>query len=220
MRLDSIPTWILFAGSILLVLVAVEAGYRLGGLFRRKSEGSEESSASAASAAVLGLVAFMLAFTFGIVGERYYGRIGLVRADANAIVWPTVGAPSLPNRTARGQRPAGHDWVARLSAVRSETSTAGQGRTTATWIHGACGKGVHQCPQDMNSDVASLYSNRQRGHELACHDGCERRQARSPACGSCWARSDSRISAGLSCRDRGSSGPGEAMWGFLGLVSP
>ncbi len=37
------------------------------------------------TASVLGLTAFMLAFTFGIVSDRYYHKKELVRDDASAI---------------------------------------------------------------------------------------------------------------------------------------
>ena len=85
MRFDDIPIWVLFAATIIIVLLAIEAGYLLGRAAHRKTEDEKESPVSAIAGAVLGLAAFMLAFTFGIVWERYDARKGLVREDAVAI---------------------------------------------------------------------------------------------------------------------------------------
>ena len=67
------------------VVIAIEAGYRLGHAAHRRSEDEKESPVSAIPAAILGLLAFMLAFTFGIVSDRYDARKALVREEANAI---------------------------------------------------------------------------------------------------------------------------------------
>ena len=85
MSIDAIPVWVLFVGTILLVLVSIEAGHQLSRIARRRSECEKESAASAIAGSVLALLAFMLAFTFGIVAERYDTRKELVRDDANAI---------------------------------------------------------------------------------------------------------------------------------------
>ena len=51
----------------------------------RASPDEKESPAAAMSGAILGLVAFILAFTFGIASGRYDTRKQLVREEANAI---------------------------------------------------------------------------------------------------------------------------------------
>jgi hypothetical protein len=85
MCMDTIPIWIFFAGIIILVLMAIEVGYRMGRLVRRHSENEKDTSVSTITGSVLGLVSFMLAFTFGIVTDRYDARKALVREEANAI---------------------------------------------------------------------------------------------------------------------------------------
>jgi hypothetical protein len=78
--------WIwFFWATILVVGVSMEAGYRLGGLIRRRNPDGKESSASTIVGSILGLLAFILAFTFGIVTDRYDARKILVREEANAI---------------------------------------------------------------------------------------------------------------------------------------
>jgi hypothetical protein len=96
MSMDSVPVWMLFIGTVVAVLISIEAGYRLGYLAHRRSEEEKESPISAFVGAVLGLVAFMLAFTFSIVSERYDARKGLVREEANAIRTAYLRADFLP----------------------------------------------------------------------------------------------------------------------------
>ena len=56
----------------------------------------KDSATSTISGAILGLSAFMLAFTFAIVAERYDTRKGLVREDAVAIRTAWQRADFLP----------------------------------------------------------------------------------------------------------------------------
>src|SRR5687767_15430602 len=85
MRFDTIPIWAVFAATILAVMVGIEIGHRLGLASHRRSEDEKESPVSAIAGAILGLAAFMLAFTFGIVSERHDSKKALVREDAIAI---------------------------------------------------------------------------------------------------------------------------------------
>jgi len=83
--MDTIPIWIFFAATALLVAVAIELGFRLGRAAHRSSDEEKESPVSAIAGTILGLLAFILAFTFGIVSNRYDARKELVRDEANAI---------------------------------------------------------------------------------------------------------------------------------------
>jgi hypothetical protein len=85
MKMDDIPLWLLFVATILLVVGAIELGYLLGKTAHRKSEEEKESPVSAIAGTVLALLAFILAFTFGIVSNRYDSRRELVREQATAI---------------------------------------------------------------------------------------------------------------------------------------
>lgn len=83
MRMDSIFLAAFFFGTILLVMLSIEVGYRLGQI--RQSREEKEAPVSAIAAAVLGLLAFILAFTFGIASTRFDARKELVRDEANKI---------------------------------------------------------------------------------------------------------------------------------------
>ena len=49
MSLDSIPIWIIFTGTVLVVIISIEAGYRLGKIAHRRSEEEKESPVSGVS---------------------------------------------------------------------------------------------------------------------------------------------------------------------------
>ena len=100
MLIDMLPVWLLFFVSIGLVLLSSEIGYRVGRSIRGKSEAERESPASSISSVILGLQAFMLAFTFGIVSERYDLKKALVRDEANAIrtAWHRADFLAAPDR--------------------------------------------------------------------------------------------------------------------------
>ncbi len=83
--LDTLPLWAIFLGTLALMMAATEAGYRVG---HRKNEhgGSEEDTRiNAMTGAHLGLLAFILAFTFNLAAGHYSDRKKLVLAEVNAI---------------------------------------------------------------------------------------------------------------------------------------
>ncbi len=85
MTFDDIPTWLLFVITTLLVAGAIELGYLVGNRARRRSEDEKESPVSAIAGTVLALLAFILAFSFSIVTDRYDARKALVREQALTI---------------------------------------------------------------------------------------------------------------------------------------
>ncbi|HSD14453.1 MAG TPA: hypothetical protein VLB74_07370 [Flavobacterium sp.] len=85
MHLDDIPIGLFFLLTCLLVIFSIDGGYRVGNRVHKKSDQEKESPVSGISGSILGLLAFILVFTFNIVSERYDTKRALVREDANAI---------------------------------------------------------------------------------------------------------------------------------------
>jgi hypothetical protein len=83
--MDAVPFWLLFLILLIVVLGAVEIGHRWGEYAHRRSEDEKESPVGVISGTILALLAFMMAFTFGIVSDRYDARKALVRDQSNAI---------------------------------------------------------------------------------------------------------------------------------------
>src|SRR5215469_7511459 len=117
--LDSLPLWGLFVVILLVVLLSVEFGYRLGKYRRSRSEQEKEAPVGTMVGATLGLLAFILAFTFGLAAARFDARRQLLLDEANAIGTTYLRAGMLPER---GEEIRGllRDYVrTRLEAVQS-----------------------------------------------------------------------------------------------------
>ena len=94
--LDAVPLWGVFLLTLATVVVAVEIGYQLGRFRRRRSDEEKEAPVGAIVAATLGLLAFMLAFTFSLAATRYDSRRMVVLDEANAIGTTFLRAGMLP----------------------------------------------------------------------------------------------------------------------------
>jgi hypothetical protein len=123
--LDALPLWSLFLAILLLVLLAVEGGYRLGIYRRSRSEEEKEAPVGAMVGATLGLLAFLLAFTFGLAATRFDTRRQVLLDEANAIGTAYLRAEMLPERRAEIRLLLRAYVEARLEAVQSGNVTAG-----------------------------------------------------------------------------------------------
>jgi hypothetical protein len=80
-----IPILVVFVGTLFLVLASLEGGYRWGRHRQAKRELEKEAPVGGMAAATLGLLAFLLAFTFGIGADAFHARRVAVVQEANAI---------------------------------------------------------------------------------------------------------------------------------------
>ena len=94
--------WLVFLGAIALVLAAAEVGYRVGGLRRKAAAAEKEAPVGGMVAASLGLLAFMLAFTFGLAADFFMDKREAMLVEANAIGTAYLRADFLPG-IARGR---------------------------------------------------------------------------------------------------------------------
>ena len=83
--LDYIPLWALFAVTVLLVLAAIEGGYRLAIFRKRQSDNGADAPIGSVIGGILGLLGFLLAFTFGMAASRFDTRRQLLLDEVNAI---------------------------------------------------------------------------------------------------------------------------------------
>lgn len=96
-----IPEWLVFAGSVAAFLAAAEGGYRIGERVRRRAGSSEVPEMGTTVGGLLALLGLLLAFTFGMAGERFDRRKTLVVEEANAIgtAWLRTDLVPEPERT-------------------------------------------------------------------------------------------------------------------------
>jgi len=96
--LDALPLWGLFLAIVALVLISIEGGYRLGNYRRSRSITEKEAPVGAMVGSTLGLLAFFLAFTFGLAANRFDTRRQVLLDEANAIGTAYLRAGMLPDR--------------------------------------------------------------------------------------------------------------------------
>jgi len=109
--LGSSSLWIVFGATVLIVLLSIVAGYKIGHYVQdRKKEGTVISAGSVVAAS-LGLLAFMLAFTFGIASNRYDARKQIVLDEVNTIGTTYLRADTLPEPPRAEARKLLRDYV-------------------------------------------------------------------------------------------------------------
>jgi hypothetical protein len=82
---DPIPIWAIYLLTVLFLLAAMEAGYRLTIAKKRKQPAKGDAGVGAIAGATLALLAFLLAFVVSFAANLSSERRELVIAEANAI---------------------------------------------------------------------------------------------------------------------------------------
>jgi len=95
--LDIFPLWALLIGIVLIVLLSGEVGFRVGRLRARRAH-ETETPVGEMVAATLGLLAFILGFTFGLAATRYDIKRQLLVDEANAVGTTYLRAEMLPEQ--------------------------------------------------------------------------------------------------------------------------
>ena len=100
--LDNLPLWAFFLMMVVLTLLSIETGQRMGARRRRKEEHEEESAIGTVVGAVLGLLAFVIALTFGAASGRFDASREAMLDDVTAIrtAYLRAGLVPEPHRTA------------------------------------------------------------------------------------------------------------------------
>jgi len=80
--LDLIPIWVLLIGTILLMVIFIEFGFRLGKSAQLNAKKAQTSQVRAIMGAGLGLLAFMLAFTFSTAQTHFEARVQNLAEEA------------------------------------------------------------------------------------------------------------------------------------------
>jgi len=83
--LEQIPLWGVFGLTVATVLLSIWFGRFLGNRRRSRPDHEDESSLGTIVGATLGLLAFMLAITFGMAADRFQTRKQLLLDEVNAI---------------------------------------------------------------------------------------------------------------------------------------
>ena len=105
---DNLPIWAVYVGLVVLALLSSEIGFRFGLWLQDRSDKPGESKMTGAVVGgMLGLTAFLMAFTIGIVIDQQGNRKAMVVQEANAI-----GTVLAAGRFSRGIGPVGRQAAA------------------------------------------------------------------------------------------------------------
>jgi hypothetical protein len=83
--LSSLPVFLFFVGTFLLVAAAEELGYRWATRRKAKEDSEKEPPVGAMVGATLALLAFLLTFTFGVAADAYHARRIALSDEVNSI---------------------------------------------------------------------------------------------------------------------------------------
>ena len=120
--IDQIPLWAVFLITIIILFTAAEIGFHFGKWRKRRSKDEEKGQTGTIMGATLGMLAFMLAFTFGMAGSINNARKEMVLEEANAIGTAYLRAQILPEPSSSKIKGLLHEYV----DVRLKAAQAGQ----------------------------------------------------------------------------------------------
>lgn len=126
---DTLPLWLLGGVIFLVLLAALELGFRLHALAdRRAKPGADRPDMDFLLSAAMGLLALLLGFTFSLALGRHEDRRELVIAEANAIgtSWLRIQALDEPARAELGALYRDYS-MARIAWSRAHEGDEGAG---------------------------------------------------------------------------------------------
>lgn len=122
------PFWFVFVTVAVILLVVAELGFRIGSARSENQPAGSENAFGVATAALLGLVTFLMAFTFSIAASQYAERRATVLEEANIIGTVYYRAELLPDKE--------HQQLAQLlrDYVSLRRDAAARGASTEEYI--------------------------------------------------------------------------------------
>lgn len=111
MLFNEIPLGLLYIITVVIVLLSVVCGLRFASYIKRREKSKKEAPVGSIVAAILGLLAFILAFTFGIASSRYDTRKQLLLDEVNAIGTAFLRTDFLPETQRKESRKLLKEYV-------------------------------------------------------------------------------------------------------------
>lgn len=113
---DLIPLWLVLLGSVISMVAFIEIGIKLGSNIKGKPVKAQTAQVRAIMGASLGLLAFMLAFSFSMAQRHFEVRTQSFMLEVSAISSAYRGADLLDNVT----RPVARNLLQQFVAIRME----------------------------------------------------------------------------------------------------
>ena len=157
--LDMFPIWAVYLGTVALVVVVAEIGFRIGLWLQRRDPDSVGTTMTAAGVGgMLGLMAFLMAFSIGIVINQHNGRKAMVVTEANAVGTAYLRAGFLDEPDLNSTRDLLREYVEVRLAAAADTTLYESATTRSEEIHGELWSIVEeQVRQGNESDIMALF---------------------------------------------------------------
>jgi len=157
--LDKFPLWVVYVGTVALVLIAAEIGFRIGiWLQRRDPDSGKTAMTGAVVGGMLGLIAFLLAFSIGIVINQHTSRKAMVVTEANAVGTAYLRAGFLNETDRTSTAELLREYVEVRLAAASDPTQLESTITRSEEIHGELWSIVEDnVRQGQESDIMALF---------------------------------------------------------------
>lgn len=120
----SLPLWVVYIFTLIAILGSITLGFRYALYRKKKFEGKDETSLGPVVSGLMGLLAFILAFTFGLSNNRFNDRKDLMLQEVSAIETAYYRTSLLPKENGSHLRKELRDYVAVRLQVFDETKSA------------------------------------------------------------------------------------------------
>ena len=123
---DLVPIGFLLIGTIAIMVLFIEYGFRLGQKAHHKAKKAQTSQVRAIMGAGLGLLAFMLAFTFSTAQSHFEARVQSLAEEARIARNAYLQADLLPEPRSSAAKQLLKDYIelrAGISAVSGDSTT-------------------------------------------------------------------------------------------------
>ena len=157
--LENFPLLAVYVGTVTLVLLAAEIGFRLGlWLQSRDPELGEATLSGPVVGGMLGLMAFLIAFSIGIVIGQQNERRGLVVTEANAVGTAYLRAGFLEEPARTTTRDLLFEYAEIRANATADPTLLGNTITRSEDIHAELWSTVEDTVRQGNeSDVMALF---------------------------------------------------------------
>ena len=155
--IDALPIWTIFPISLGLGALSVDLGCRVARYRKRRHQDGTEAPVAPIVAASLGLLAFMLAFTFGMAASRFEERRQAVLSEANAISTAYLRGALVPEPMATESRNLLREYVDVRLAGADPQKTA-QAIAKSVELHNRMWAEALAATQKERSPMTSLFA--------------------------------------------------------------
>jgi hypothetical protein len=156
--LDIFPLWLVYLITVAAVLIAAEIGFRVGSWMQRRDPEKKTPVTGTVLGGLLGLMAFLLAFSIGIVINQHNGRKAMVVTEANSIGTAYLRASFLGEPDDTVSRALLQEYVEVRLAVAADANLLESTLDRSEEIHGQLWSIVEDhVSQGQDSETMALY---------------------------------------------------------------